>query len=295
MTAGTVKCCITPGRSQNRTSTYSTSSSEMYLRTSSELLNTLACSFDRLVDSSDAMGGMLLVGHSAVSQRLTASQSVATALTNLDCNHGRLARFLDARDARRAERTERTATIRRAARPSGLRCGLRGRVRPPAGRPDDRLVHRVRHRRAVRHSRPGGQPLVLVVGARGLVRPHGRAGRAVRCERRDDGCSACGWFPSTAGARSDRSPCVLRTALIAVVVPAARARRRRPRLARPRGAAPWWCGRASAARRTVRWTLRIFAPAGSGPFGIAAAREPSAARRFSMSSIWLVRCCAGAW
>ena len=40
--AGTVRCCITPGRSQNRMSTYSTFSSEMYLSTSSELLNTLA-------------------------------------------------------------------------------------------------------------------------------------------------------------------------------------------------------------------------------------------------------------
>ena len=38
--AGTVRCCITPGRSQNRTSTYSTFSSEMYLRTSSEVVNT---------------------------------------------------------------------------------------------------------------------------------------------------------------------------------------------------------------------------------------------------------------
>ena len=33
--AGTVKCCIWPGRSQNRTSTYFTPSSEMYLKTSS--------------------------------------------------------------------------------------------------------------------------------------------------------------------------------------------------------------------------------------------------------------------
>jgi hypothetical protein len=38
--AGTVRCCITPGRSQNLMSTYSTLSSEMYFRTSSELLNT---------------------------------------------------------------------------------------------------------------------------------------------------------------------------------------------------------------------------------------------------------------
>ena len=47
--AGTVRCCITPGRSQNRMSTYSTFSSEMYLRTSSELLNTLTGSFDWIV------------------------------------------------------------------------------------------------------------------------------------------------------------------------------------------------------------------------------------------------------
>ena len=77
-----MRCCITPGRSQNRMSTYSTFSSEMYLRTSSELLNTLACSFDRLAGfDGDAMGGMLPVGHSSVSQRLTAlAVAVPTAL-----------------------------------------------------------------------------------------------------------------------------------------------------------------------------------------------------------------------
>ena len=49
--AGTVRCCITPGRSQNLMSTYSTFSSEMYFSTSSELLNTLTDSFDwMLVD-----------------------------------------------------------------------------------------------------------------------------------------------------------------------------------------------------------------------------------------------------
>src|SRR6476661_3898458 len=37
--AGTLKCCITPGRSQNRTSTNTTSSSLMNFRTSSALLN----------------------------------------------------------------------------------------------------------------------------------------------------------------------------------------------------------------------------------------------------------------
>src|SRR6478735_4427561 len=37
--AGTVKCCITPGRSQNRTSIISTPSSLMNFRSSSELLN----------------------------------------------------------------------------------------------------------------------------------------------------------------------------------------------------------------------------------------------------------------
>src|SRR6478609_887753 len=37
--AGTLKCCITPGRSQNRTSTNLTSSSLMNFRTSSALLN----------------------------------------------------------------------------------------------------------------------------------------------------------------------------------------------------------------------------------------------------------------
>src|SRR5918993_4178141 len=37
--AGTVKCCMRPGRSQNRTSTISTPSSLMNLSSSSELLN----------------------------------------------------------------------------------------------------------------------------------------------------------------------------------------------------------------------------------------------------------------
>ena len=39
--AGTLKCCITPGRSQNRTSTNFTSSSLMKSRTSSAELNTM--------------------------------------------------------------------------------------------------------------------------------------------------------------------------------------------------------------------------------------------------------------
>jgi len=37
--AGMLKCCMTPGRSQKRTSTYFTSSSLRYRSTSSELLN----------------------------------------------------------------------------------------------------------------------------------------------------------------------------------------------------------------------------------------------------------------
>lgn len=41
--AGTLKCCITPGRSQNRTSTNLTSSFLMKARTSSGLLN-IRCS-----------------------------------------------------------------------------------------------------------------------------------------------------------------------------------------------------------------------------------------------------------
>ena len=49
--AGTVRCCMTPGRSQNLMSTYSTFSSVMYLSSSSELLNTLRDSFEwMLVD-----------------------------------------------------------------------------------------------------------------------------------------------------------------------------------------------------------------------------------------------------
>ena len=86
-------------------STYSTFSSEMYLRTSSELLNTLACSFDRLVDSSDAMGAMLPVGHSPVSQRLTASRCVATALTQPRLQA--MAGWLDSWMPGSARRTER--------------------------------------------------------------------------------------------------------------------------------------------------------------------------------------------
>ncbi|MFD1051583.1 pyruvate kinase, partial [Kibdelosporangium lantanae] len=39
--AGTVKCCMMPGRSQNRTSTKRTCSSEMKRKTSSGLVNTL--------------------------------------------------------------------------------------------------------------------------------------------------------------------------------------------------------------------------------------------------------------
>ena len=50
--AGSVKCCITPGRSLKRTSTNFTPSSEMNFRTSSGFLNTL-------VDSSAAVGAWL--------------------------------------------------------------------------------------------------------------------------------------------------------------------------------------------------------------------------------------------
>ena len=39
LSTGTVKCCITPGRSQNRTSTNFTSLSATKRRTSSEFLN----------------------------------------------------------------------------------------------------------------------------------------------------------------------------------------------------------------------------------------------------------------
>ena len=39
VTAGTLKCCITPGRSQNRTSTKTTSSSLMNAMTSAAELN----------------------------------------------------------------------------------------------------------------------------------------------------------------------------------------------------------------------------------------------------------------
>ena len=48
---------MTPGRSQNLMSTYSTFSSEMYLSTSSELLNTLTDSFDWMLVGRHAMGG----------------------------------------------------------------------------------------------------------------------------------------------------------------------------------------------------------------------------------------------
>ena len=69
---------MTPGRSQNLMSTYSTFSSEMKLRISSELLNTLTDSFERRVAGllasllgADAMAAVLPGGHSVVSQRLT--------------------------------------------------------------------------------------------------------------------------------------------------------------------------------------------------------------------------------
>ncbi len=51
------------------------------------------------------MAAMLPVGHSMVSQRLTASRPVAAMLRNLDCNYGRVARVLDARDDYWTERT----------------------------------------------------------------------------------------------------------------------------------------------------------------------------------------------
>ena len=89
---------------------------------------------------------------------------------------------------------------------------------------------------------------------------------------------------------------VLRTALLALVLPAlvrdADGRGWHDRAAPRSSSAPGADAgtrpasrRAGQRRRTVRWTLRIFAPAGSGPLGRAAAREPSAARRPSSVSI----------
>ena len=59
---------------------------------------------------------------------------------------------------------------------------------------------------------------------------------------------------------------------------------------------PPWCG-AAQRLRTVRWTPRIFACAGIGPFGIAAGPtlEPSAASRDSSASICLTVMLRAAW
>ena len=85
---------MTPGRSQNRMSTYSTSSSEMYLSTSSELLNTLTL---LRVDAGrrHAMGGVLPERHSSVSCRLTGITPQSRALP---WRRGPLDRVVDARN-----------------------------------------------------------------------------------------------------------------------------------------------------------------------------------------------------
>ena len=145
--AGTVKCCMTPGRSQNRMSTYSTSSSEMYLSTSSELLNTLTDSFDLDAGSSGTLwAGCCPAVTRQFRCRLTAITPRSRAAT-LDCS---MARWIESwMPGTAADPTDQRQRLPgRAAR----RCrqtgpGSAGRVRPPAGRADGRLAARLRHRR----------------------------------------------------------------------------------------------------------------------------------------------------
>src|SRR6266545_1826169 len=68
---GTVKCCMMPGRSQNRTSTNFTSSSEMKPRTSSEVLNTLVTPSMCAAVRDEAMRTVLPGHHPDVSRVLT--------------------------------------------------------------------------------------------------------------------------------------------------------------------------------------------------------------------------------
>ncbi|CKR87414.1 Uncharacterised protein [Mycobacterium tuberculosis] len=66
--AGIVKCCMMPGRSQNRTSTYSTFSSLASLKTSSGVFSVTECSFT--VSAADAMEPILPVSQPRVAQTL---------------------------------------------------------------------------------------------------------------------------------------------------------------------------------------------------------------------------------
>lgn len=75
-------------------------------------------------------------------------------------------------------------------------------------------------------------------------------------------------------------------------------RRPRRRAGHPPGGGPQGVRRRpllGQRRRTVRCTLRIFEPAGIGPLGIAAAREPSAESRASIESICFVSMLRGSF
>ncbi len=143
---------------------------------------------------------------------------------------------------------------------------------------------------------PRGQPLVRLARPRCLVRPDRRAGRGVRRERGDDGARDAGGL----GRRSRRGVGVrralLRTALIAVVAP--------PLVRDVDGRG--WHDRAARTvvvrtppvsarqrRRTVRWTLRIFAPGGQRALRQRRGARAQRGEARSRSSIWSVEMLRG--
>ena len=234
------------------------------------------------------MGAMLPARHSSVSQRLTASAAVhGDSDEPTTASHGRwLESWMPGRPWRPNGRL--SATIRASG--SGCRATGAGSVagfgRRLAALTVDWFIG---YGIAAMFATPdaGGQPLVRVAGARGLVRADGRAGRAVRC---DAGMTVLGLrvlrvdgrrgrpVSGAAAHGADRGGGA--AARRATATAAAGTTGRRARCVRTAVSAQRPLSVSGGAR--VRWTLRIFAPGGQRALRHApAAREPSAARRFS--------------
>ena len=277
---------MTPGRSQNLMSTYSTFSSEMYLSTSSELLNTLTgllrlgCWFER-----HAMGGGVARPSLVSFLRLTGI-TPQSRRCHPGLSHGPLDRVVDARDARtRTGDRQRLPgrAVRRCRRRAGSVAGFGRRL--AALTVDWLLGYLIAGLFA--GPDPRSARWILVAGARAS----GSCSRPCRsrrsASRRAWRCSGMRVASLTVGALVGVPRAVLRTALLALVLPA---------LVRDVDGRGWHdraAPRSSCAPAAERDDAGVSAggpcagrcassrPAGSGPLGSAAAREPSAASRVS--------------
>jgi hypothetical protein len=216
------------------------------------------------------------------------------------------------RRGRRADRRAGPALARRTARPARERTRLgRGRWRTPAG-----AAGRPRARGAgdlalpaPRHPEPRGHADVQPLVGRGVGVAHPGPGRLLRLHPRHGRRRRPRRPPRR---RRLRRPLARRRPRRPDLRdhPGRRTQHRRPQLARPpdRHRRPPQALRACRGsdsgplrtkgarvisrrvgqprRRTLRWTLRILAPGGMGPFGMAAPRLPRAASLASRASTW---------